>query len=199
MDAPAEREFNPSEDNLDAAFADCRASGAFRDLQFENCVFSRCDFSQARLENAGFVDCRFVDSDLTMADLPDSTFNGVVFERCRLRGIDWTRISSGLLTLEFHECVLDYANFEGLKLKKTPFVKCSLVETSFDSATLQESVFSGSKLAKASFQGTDLRKADFRDTEDLALDFSSCQCRGLKLRLSDARGTLQMHGLKVSP
>jgi len=199
MDEQDTRQFNPLADNLDAVFADCRATGSFRDLQFENCVFERCDFGRASLENLAFVDCRFLDSDLTMTDLPDSTFNGAVFERCRLRGIDWTRISAALLTVEFHECVLDYANFEGMKLKKTPFLKCSLMEASFERADLRESVFTGSRFTKTSFHGADLRQADFRDTEDLALDLSACQCRGLKLRLADARGTLQMQGVKVSP
>ena len=132
-----------------------------------------------------------------MAALTQSIFNGVVFERCRLRGIDWTRINTGLLSIEFHECVLDFGNFEGLKMKKTPFLKCSIEEATFDGADLREAEFSGSKLTRSTFENSDLRKADFRDTEDLALKLAGCRCGGLKLRLSDARGTLEAHGIKV--
>lgn len=196
---PPENPFLPSTDNLDITFSHCRTHGCYRDLQFEDCLFEHCDFAKARFESLAFVDCRFIDCDLTMIDIPDSTFNGVVFERCRLRGVDWTKVSSGLLSLEFHECVLDYGNFEDMKLKKTPFVKCSVVESTFDRAELRESDFSGSKLTKATFANADLSRSDFRDTEGLALDLSACKCSELKLRLADARGTLQMHGIRVSP
>ncbi len=179
MDEQDARQFNPLADNLDGAFANCRSSEAFRDLQFEGCVFDACDFTKAAFASSAFVDCRFSDCDLTMAEFPDTAFNGAVFERCRLRGVDWTQVSAGLLSLEFHGCILDYGNFEGMKLKKTPFLKCSAVETTF--------------------ANSDLRKADFRDAEDLALNLAACQCAGLRLRLVDARGTLQMHGVKVSP
>lgn len=199
MDEQDARQFNPLADNLDGVFANCRSSEAFRDLQFEGCVFDACDFTKAAFASSAFVDCRFSDCDLTMAEFPDTAFNGAVFERCRLRGVDWTQVCAGLLSLEFHGCILDYGNFEGMKLKKTPFLKCSAVQTTFDRADLREAVFSGSKLTKAAFTNTDLRKADFRDAEDLALNLAACQCAGLRLRLADARGTLQMHGVKVSP
>jgi fluoroquinolone resistance protein len=190
--------FLPEDYNEDIDFTDCRSVGPFRDLRFEVCTFTRCHFERARFENVSFIDCRWVDSELSMAELNQTAFNGVIFERCRLRGIDWTRINAGLLSMEFHECVLDFGNFEGLKLKKTPFLKCSIEEATFDGADLREVVFSGSKLTRATFARSDLRKADFRDTEALALKLAECRCDGLKLRLSDARGTLQAHGIKVS-
>lgn len=143
--------FRPDADNLDAVFSDCCCHGGNRDLQFEACTFERCDFSRAQFVGGAFVDCRFADSDLTMTEFTDSTFNGVVFERCRLRGVDWTSISDSLLSLEFHGCVLDYGSFDGLKLKRTPFRKCSAVEATFDEADLRESDFNGSTLTKASF------------------------------------------------
>jgi len=190
--------FQPDDDNVDRVFPDCKIDAPLRDLRFEACHFDRCDFERARFENVSFVDCRWVDSELSMAELTQSAFHGAVFERCRLRGVDWTRINTGLLSIEFHECVLDFGNFEGLKLKKTPFRRCSIVEATFDGADLREAEFSGSKLTRSTFAHSDLRKADFRDTEDLALKLAECRCDGLKLRLPDARGTLQAHGIKVS-
>lgn len=190
--------FHPDEYNEEIDYVDCRATGPIRDLKFEACSFTRCNFEKARFENVSFIDCRLVDCDLSLADLTQTAFNGVVFERCRIRGVDWTRINAVLVSWEFHECVLDFGNFEGMKLIKSRFLKCSIEEATFDGADLREADFTGSKLTRATFANSDLRKADFRDTEDLALKLSECRCDGLKLRLSDARGTLQAHGIKVS-
>ncbi|MFT5469359.1 MAG: fluoroquinolone resistance protein [Verrucomicrobiales bacterium] len=189
--------FQPAADNVDQDYVDKKGTGPFRNLCFEACTFTRCHFERARFENVSFVDCRCVDSEFSMAELTETVFNGVVFDRCRMRGIDWTRINAGLLSIEFHECVLDFGNFEGLNLKKTPFLKCLIEEATFDGADLREAAFSNSKLTRSTFAHSDLRKADFRDTEDLALNLSECRCDGLKLRLLDARGTLKAHGVNV--
>lgn len=198
MSANDRKPFRPDEYNEDVAYVDCGSAGPFRDLKFEACSFVRCNFEKARFENVSFIDCRVIDSDLSMAELTQTAFNGVVFERCRIRGVDWTRINAVLVAWEFHECVLDFGNFEGMKLIKSRFLKCSIEEAAFNGADLREADFTGSKLTRATFANSDLRKADFRDTEDLALKLAECRCDGLKLRLSDARGTLQAHGIKVS-
>ncbi len=190
-------DFAPAEYNVDREYVDGTSRGPFRGLRFEACSFARCDFEQAQFENVSFIDCRFVDSDLSLSDPDQVVFNGVVFERCRLRGVDWTRINAALLTWEFHECVLDYGNFENMKLKKSSFLRCSAIEASFDRADLREADFTGSKLTRATFAGSDLRKADCRDTEDLALDLRNCRCEGLRLRLTDAGATLKTHGIKI--
>jgi fluoroquinolone resistance protein len=198
MSESAGKPFAPDEYNVDVEYVGCAGSAPLRDLQLEACSFTDCSFENAVLENVSFVDCRFTDTDLSLADVTQCIFNGVVFERCRLRGIDWTRINAGLLSWEFHECVLDYGNFEDMKLKKISFRKCSVIEATFDRADLRGAEFSGSKLTRSTFAGCDLRKADFRDTEDLALDLRTCRCDGLRLRLADAQTTLTSHGLKIS-
>ncbi len=188
----------PGDDNLDVEYIGCQSSDAFQNLQFEACVFRDCQFENAQFQEVSFVDCRFVDSDLSMVDFTQSVFNGAVFEKCRLRGVDWTRVSAGLLSLEFEECVLDYGAFDGMKLKKTSFRKCSGREATFDGADLRESDFGEANLDRASFVNSDLRKADFRGAENLSLDLRQCRCEGLKLRLVDAKTILQTHGIKVS-
>ncbi len=198
-DSNSAASFLPQEDNLDIGFTEAHSNATFQDLHFEACSFQRCDFTKARFENVSFIDCRFTDCDLTMTELPDSTLNGVVFEECRLRGIDWTRISQGLLSLEFHDCVLDYGNFEEMKLKKTTFTNGSAEEASFDRADLREADFSGARLTRATFASADLRKADFRGATDLALELNNCRCDGLKLRLMDAEPTLRLHGIRITP
>ena len=72
-----------NEDNLDGTFRETEGTGPFRDIRFEACTFDNCSFSNAVFENVSFIDCRFVDSDLSMASVEQSTFNGVQFERCR--------------------------------------------------------------------------------------------------------------------
>jgi len=112
-----EKRFNPSGDDLDVVFSDCMSPEQHRNLEFESCAFERCDFAKGGLIGCALVDCRFSDSELTMINFAGSTLNGVVFERCRLRGVDWTGLSDSLLSVEFHECILDFGNFDNLKLK----------------------------------------------------------------------------------
>lgn len=192
-------DFAPDEHNVDETYASCTGVGPFRDLQFEVCEFRECNFENAKFENISFIDCQITDTDLSLAEVYQCVFNGVIFERCRLRGVDWTRINASLLSLEFNECVLDYGNFENLRLKKSAFRKCSIHEASFDRADLRQADFTGSNLDRTTFDGADLRKADFRDTEQLTLGLGNCRHEGLRLRLSDAKTTLTAHGFEICP
>jgi uncharacterized protein YjbI with pentapeptide repeats len=94
---------------------------------------------------------------------------GTKFENCKLMGIDFSR-ETKLLNTEFIECILDFANFRALDLRKYKFADCSLVEADFSMCDLRESDFRRANLRLAFFHGAKFGKTDFRDADILGFD-----------------------------
>ena len=97
--------------------------------------------------------------------------------------------------LSFSECSLDYANFVGMKLKKTVFSNCSLREADFSQADFSESDFRKSDFFSSRFHGTNLQRADFRGAKSYLIDPTDNSVRGAKFSLPEAQGLLSGLGV----
>ena len=184
-------------DSMEKEFRSCVASEVLQDYCFEACEFIACQFKESGFRRSTFIDCRFVDCDLSLISVEESVFNGVEFVGCRLLGVDWSCCNANLFSGKFSSSMLDSSVFDGMKLRRISFQKCSLTGAFFDSCDLQDASFRGSKLKDCSFDGADLRCADFRETESLDLDLSFPKLRGLKLDMTGAVALVRKNGIVV--
>lgn len=191
------REFKPEKECEGVEFKNLSSSEDVPDHYFENCSFHDCRFSDISFKRSTFTDCRFVDCDLSLAKLDDSVFNGVVFQGCRLLGIDWRACNTSMFSCAFESSSLDSCVFDGMKLRSGSFLKCSLCSAMFEGCDLQKTSFSGSNLRDCSFSDADLRQCDFRDTQGLSLDLERGRFKGLKLDVSGAVSLIRQMGMIV--
>lgn len=181
---------NISQTFLEIDFTNLNLAGVL----FENCTFTRCLFKETSFAKTHFVDCLFTSSDLSNLDLTEGKMREISFVSCKLFGLQWTQLNK-LVNPSFKECKLDYANFLGLKLKKTVFYKCSLREVDFSEADLSECDFRESDFLNARFQNTTLIKSDFRSAINYLIDPVGNKVKGAYFSLPEAQGLL--YGLGV--
>lgn len=94
----------------------------------------------------------------------------VLFESCKMTGIDFTKCDPWLLGVSFKNSLLNLSNFVALQLNHTSFHACVLREVIFDEAELAKADFSDCNLKGASFNKNDLREANFMGTVDYAIN-----------------------------
>jgi uncharacterized protein YjbI with pentapeptide repeats len=132
------------------------AGQSFRLLHLERVVLEECDLSNCEWE------------------LP--LLEKVELSGCRLTGF---RIKGGKgFELTLRECHGRYAQFEGVELKESRFVRCQLGESSFLRCPLDRSVFEDCDLRGAVMSGVRLKGADLR----------GCQIDGIRATLDDLSG-----------
>lgn len=187
---------NPEHDEEE--FSDINAQREILvDHVFESCVFTRCNLSGADLSRTRFISCRFKDCDLSNVVLKNSRIRDTSFSSCKLIGIQWVHLDD-LVNPSFDECILQYCNFVGLKLKKTKFFKCNLRDVDFSQADLSESDFNESDFSKARFHATTLIKSDFRGAVNYVIDPVGNKIRGARFSLPEAQGLLAGLGVIIS-
>ena len=117
---------------------------------FEDCEFWGLDFSGLLLKSVSFVDCRFVDCNLANQILTNTSMRACRFEGCNLIGINWCALRS-FQGGSFVDCKLNFASFQGLKLKGLKLQGCLAVEVDFSEADLSGADFSGTGFSGANF------------------------------------------------
>ncbi len=140
---------------------------AYTHIDFSACHFDRCVFTESAFAHCSFTDCRFTGCDLSLARVPGSRFTDSRFHASKLLGIDWTKagnavISKLFLSVHFDDCLLNYATFFGLTLRRGRFVGCIAREVDFRDADLTEAVCTQTDFTGSKFHHTNLTKADFR-------------------------------------
>ncbi len=180
---------------------------AFRDLEqthsIEGSTFVGCTFDDAHLREIAFRDCRFLASsfvacDLSLVDVGGSAFRDVSFDACNLTGVNWARATATLhdpLEVDFRDCILDFAIFQGCALEGRRIHHCVAHECDFRQAVLVDAVCRGTDFAGANFEGADLSGADLRKARNYAIDVRSTRVRGAHFSLPDATALLQ--GLEI--
>ena len=165
---------------------------------FAGCTFRNVKLPESRWAGARLEDCVLESCDLTRLAPAEMALRGVQFNRCKMMGIDWTGVGE-YPDLSFADCNLDYCSFTSLRVRKTAFVRCSLVEASFVDADLTEARFDGCRLTGARFERCDLRKASFAGSQDLLVDPASNQVRGASIPPEAALLLAVSFGFKVTP
>jgi uncharacterized protein YjbI with pentapeptide repeats len=143
---------------------------------YEQCIFDELDLSGRKLEECEFTNCSFVSAKLTgtrfnnsvftNCNLANATITGCNFFSCtfkesKLLGLQFPACES-LIGVTFEKCILDYANFRSLDLKKMDFSHSSCIETDFSLANLDRVSFMNADLSHAVFNGVKFHMTDMR-------------------------------------
>jgi len=171
-----------------------------RDLggrEFTGCSFRGCKAQQTLWRGSRLDDCRFERCDLTRMQPRGMLAHDVHFTDSKLMGIEWADLGQ-FPRLSFTDCVLDFASFVGLGLRKTGFIRCKIAEGNFFDADLQGADFAGSDLRGTMFRGCKLGKADFSAATGVHFDPAVNEARGAVIPLETA-ALMAMHlGLQVA-
>ncbi len=144
-----------------------------------------------------FVECNFEGCDLSNAKLKGTAFKTVRFRECKLLGLHFDDCNPFLLALSFEDCVLNFAVFYQVKLKKTNFVNCKLEEADFMEADLTNAVFLRCELQKAVFENTNLEGADFRTAFNFSIDPTTNRVQKARFSGQNIAGLLHRFGVKI--
>jgi len=177
---------------------------AGRDLSghtFEDCAFSGCNLSGALLARGKFLDCHFSHSNLSLARVAHSRWRAVVFEDCKLVGVNWTSAAWQRLAtaapLEFHRCILNDSSFLGLSLEELVLEHCKLREVDFREANLSRACLVGSEFGMSLFNRTNLAGADFTDATDFDIDVLNNTLKGARFSRHEAVRLLYGLGIEL--
>ncbi len=177
--------------------AETLGSVEWTDCTFERCSFVGCTFAGCRL-----INCRFLGCDLSNVRVPDCVFSDVTFERSKVIGVDWTQTRGPqatllLLSLDFVESVLDYANFFGLPLRGVTIARCHAHAVDFSEADLSDAVCTGTDFQDSIFLHTNLERADFTGAANYAIDPTANSVRGARFSLPEAVALLRPFGVVI--
>ncbi len=156
---------------------------------FVDCVFEGCDLSAKDLSKIQFQSCQFIFCNLVTTKMTNTRLQGVSFIESKLMGVDFTRCDPTFFDVSFNKCLLRGCNFtemrlKGLKIlestvKDCHFVQCILERSDFRKCDLEGTVFHHTKLCYANFLeafhfeidplNNDLKGAKFSKVEALSL------------------------------
>jgi len=102
---------------------------------------------------------------------------------------------------EFHfkDCLLDYAKFYALKLRKMQFINCSMIAVDFMGCDLTEVLFDNCnlRLRRAVFIDTIANKADFSTSYDYTFDPEKNKIKKAVFSMDGLKGLLEKYDIVV--
>lgn len=169
--------------------------------EFEECVFRNCSFQETTFRECVFRDSSFLECDLSMAQVPKSSFINVSFNSCRLTGINWANARWPSVQLHtpvtFQECMLSYSIFLGVALKNAAFLDSVAHEADFSEADLSGCDFTGTDLAGAIFNQTNLTGSHLERAHNYTIDLRSNKLAGARFSLPEAVSLLRGSGVII--
>jgi len=165
--------------------------------EYDNCTFVNCQFSNTDLSYNTFSECQFIDCDMANAAIKETAFRDVLFRNCKLLGWQFDECHSFLLSFHFDGCILNYASFYQLKLKKIFFKRCQLLEVDFTECDLSQARFDQCDLSGAVFNRTLLEKADLRTALNYSIDPANNQVKKAKFSLTGIAGLLDKYDISI--
>lgn len=162
--------------------------------EFYDCVFIGCSFVETAFRSCRFVDCAFLECDLSMIQVPNSTFTSTGFERSKVIGINWTEAhwpKTGLANpIGFFKCSISHSTFIGLKLEGIQTRDCVATDVDFREADLCKADFGGSDLSQSMFGNTNLSEADLSRARNYYIDPGQNVLRQARFSLPEAMSLL---------
>ncbi len=135
--------------------------------EFDSCTFKACDFSEVVFKKCKFIDCSFINCNLSIMKIEYSKFLDVVFDGCKMIGIDWTRASWPSFDLyspiKFYNCIINDSYFFGLSLNEIVIEACKAHCVDFRGGNFSDANFSYSDFTNSLFNETDLSGANFSE------------------------------------
>lgn len=165
---------------------------------FNDCTFKNCNLSQENFKGCNFVNCEFDGCNLSMVKFKDVSLDGVTFKGSKLIGADFSSAKDFLFSVNFNDCILDYATFVKKKNKKAKFMNCALKGTDFSGADLTLSTFSRCDLSGAVFVKTILAQVDFSEAYNFNIDPEQNNIRKALFSQAGLSGLLHKYDIVVA-
>jgi fluoroquinolone resistance protein len=163
--------------------------------EFFDCYFRECSFVRSVFRQCRFINCKFLRCDLSLVQLPGSSFSGTIFQDSKCVGINWALASwteTGQLgnPIRFKKCALNHSTFIGLSLEGIQFTDCVAVDVDFREADLTQVDFSGTDLSDSLFNNTNLSGADLSQARNYLIDPANNELKGARFSLPEAMSLL---------
>lgn len=167
------------------------------DTQFDGCTFKNCDFTETDFFGCDFLKCNFEHCNLSMVKFGHNGFDKVLFDGCKMVGVDFSHTKDFLFSIDFINCILDYATFMKKKNRKANFINCSLKGTDFSETDLTSSIFEKCDLSAAVFMRSTLSSVNFVSSFNFTIDPEKNLLRKAKFSADGLIGLLENYGIIV--
>ena len=165
--------------------------------EFENCTFSYCDFTDCTFQTVTFIDCTFLDCNFKATKINYVSLRGVWFTRCDFTSVNFAMTDQVIFEFHFKDCLLDYAQFYALKLKKIQFINCSMIAVDFMGSDLTDALFDNCNLRKTVFIDTILHKTDFYTSYGYTIDLEKNKVKKALFSTVGLKGLLEKYDLVI--
>jgi uncharacterized protein YjbI with pentapeptide repeats len=170
---------------------------AMKYKEYENCTFHHCDFTSCTFQSVSFLDCNFFNCNFNTTKINHVSLRGVWFTKCDFTSVNFAMTDQVIFEFHFKDCLLDYAQFYALKMKKMQFINCSMIAVDFMGSDLTETLFDHCNLRKAVFIDTIAHKADFSTSYDYTIDPEKNKIRKAIFSTEGLKGLLQKYDIVV--
>lgn len=167
-----------------------------KDTEYENEQFTNCSFLETSFKTCRFLECKFIKCRISAIKLLDSELIEAQFIDSKVEGVDFTLLRT-VRNIEFKNCILNYSNFNMLKLPKLKLINCEAKEVTFSEADLEESDFSGTDFENSVFFKTNLKKTNFIGAYNYWVDVLNNKLTGASFSLPQAVDLLTPLKIKV--
>jgi len=172
---------------------------AIKFKDYENCTFTNCDFRNCLFQTVTFIDCNFFDCNFADTKINYVSLRDVFFTKCNFTNVNFAMTDQVIFDFGFKDCLLDYAKFYKLKLKKMQFINCSMVAVDFMASDLTEVTFDNCNLRHAVFIDTIANKADFSTSYDFVIDPEKNKLKKAQFSVEGLKGLLMKYDIVVKP
>lgn len=164
---------------------------------FEKCSFVNCNFTKADFQGVAFTDCTFLNCNFAYARINYVAFRDALFTVCDFTNVNFAMVDPLLFSVEFKDCILDYAKFYKLKIKGTIFSNCSLTAVDFMNTDLTEAVFDNCNLHQSVFIDAIANKADFTTSYNFIIDPERNKLKKARFSLDGLKGLLEKYDIVI--
>ena len=167
------------------------------DQEFRTITFEEKDIKFKDFENCAFYDCNFFGCNFQDTKINYVSLRGAFFTKCNFTSVNFAMTDQVLFEFHFKDCLLDYAKFYALKLKKMNFTNCSMIAVDFMGSDLTEVLFDNCNLRRAVFIDTIANKADFSTSYDYVIDPEKNKIKRAVFSMDGLKGLLEKYDIVV--
>jgi uncharacterized protein YjbI with pentapeptide repeats len=132
-----------------------------------------------------------------MTKFSHSQLDKIVFNECKLMGVNFSDCADLLFSLKFEQCILDCCSFTRKSMRKTPFIDSTVKETDFAECDLSNSSFQNTDLSKSVFNRTKLNGVDFITAYNYSIDPELNSIKGAKFSIHGITGLLIKYDIHI--
>lgn len=162
--------------------------------EFYDCIFMVCSLVESVFRNCRFINCTFQGCDLSLVQVPGSTFSTTRFEDSKVIGVNWTHADWSATRLRdpicFFKCAINHSTFIGLRLQGIQIKDCIAADVDFRESDLTRANFGGTDLSESLFSNTNLTEADLSNARNYHIDPGQNVLKQAKFSMPEAMSLL---------